>query len=569
MAAKDQTFRILFLCFLVSWARIGNSFSLYPARDVFLSNNHGSLPKLPRRSVAAFGAIGQGDVNSTVDTGFSPSSTESLGADLSPSLDSSLDAPLDVPSLEETLPGLRDSHADDATTAKHHLSEEPFFASAVEPLREDTALNVTSVKSGVVSRRELFQQGALLIFTGAAVGGAILNGPEVVDRKKPTVSPPMTTGKAGTKAPSKPGTTATKNKPAKGAASTSKAGRIAPVNLTQVAAETNINVSLDCDKGCVSVDSQNFTKIQTKKVPTWYPAFLIPPPKVVKEITNGELLAAATVAGATTEIFRTSLLYPLQTIKTRIQTDVHNFTARPPRIEDRLTNLGKNIRRHVREGDLYAGITPSLLISVPATGVYFGIRDVCKRTLAMVPFLNDVEIVLIAALVADVFSLCFRTPADALALRLQDQKIDVGDWVGDSYKRLPGVIITDLPYLLSKVFLGRQFIHGNLSIDRYAEYAIISAVVAAFLTTPFDVARTRILIDSDGDSSNGIDGGSGEGVIRTMMAITKEGRGGVANLFAGWLERTLYLGIGRAWLEPIQIIAYVGIRDWILLDWFK
>eukprot|EP00428_Durinskia_dybowskii_P068740 CAMPEP_0170412386 /NCGR_PEP_ID=MMETSP0117_2-20130122/30941_1 /TAXON_ID=400756 /ORGANISM="Durinskia baltica, Strain CSIRO CS-38" /LENGTH=160 /DNA_ID=CAMNT_0010670073 /DNA_START=37 /DNA_END=519 /DNA_ORIENTATION=- len=128
--------------------------------------------------------------------------------------------------------------------------------------------------------------------------------------------------------------------------------------------------------------------------------------------------------------------------------------------------------------------------------------------------------------------------------------------------------MTDLPYLLSKIFLGRQFIHGSLSIDRYAEYAIVSAVVAAILTTPFDVARTRILVDSDGDFTNGKDGGSGEGVLKTMISITKEGQGGIANLFAGWFERVLYLGIGRAWLEPIQIIAYVGMRDTILLGWF-
>jgi hypothetical protein len=113
------------------------------------------------------------------------------------------------------------------------------------------------------------------------------------------------------------------------------------------------------------------------------------------------------------------------------------------------------------------------------------------------------------------------------------------------------VIVTDLPYLLSKIILNRQSIHGSISIDRYAEVAILTAVVAAFLTTPFDVARTSILIDSDGDFSNGIDGGFGEGVFNAMVAITKEGRGGIANMFAGWLERVLYLGIGRAWLEPI------------------
>jgi hypothetical protein len=30
----------------------------------------------------------------------------------------------------------------------------------------------------------------------------------------------------------------------------------------------------------------------------------------------------------------------------------------------------------------------------------------------------------------------------------------------------------------------------------------------------------------------------------------------------------LYLGIGRAWLEPIQLVGYIGIRDALLLEWF-
>lgn len=546
--------RILYLYLLFSWFRISGSFSLGPTL-LFPTTSRNQQSSQWRRRLATLHVVGNGDVD-TMDI-FGSIETMDASSESSPLPPSSFDGDgplLDVTEIMDGENSLRSSN--DTSTS------EPFFVTVLEkPIDYTGTQNITDVG---VTRRKLFQQGAFMLFSGAAIGGAILHDHEVVvePQGKPKGVAASTKNSNSKVSLSKGSAKQSTN------TATNAVKKIAPVNLTKVAAETSINVTMDCEQGCVSVDSKNFTKIQTKKVPTWYPAFLIPPPKVIKEISNAELLAAATVAGATTEMFRTSLLYPLQTVKTRIQTDVHNFTAEPPRIEDRLVNLGKNVRRHVQEGDLYAGITPTLLISVPATGVYFGVRDVTKRVLAMMPFFNDVQIVLTAALIGDVVSLCFRTPADALALRLQDQNRDVGDWVGDSLKRLPGVIITDLPYLLSKILLGRQFIHGSLSIDQYAEYAIISAVVAAFLTTPFDVARTRILIDSDGDSSNGIDGGSGEGVIRTMIAITKEGRGGIANLYAGWLERVLYLGIGRAWLEPLQIIAYVGIRDTILLEWF-
>ena len=348
----------------------------------------------------------------------------------------------------------------------------------------------------------------------------------------------------------------------------SSQGRIETVNLTQVAKETNINITLECNSGCISVDSKNFTKTRAAKVPKWLPSFLTPSPQVVKIYQNEELLIASTVAGAATEMVRTSLLYPLQTIKTRIQTDPHNFTMRAPPIEKKVAILGTNIRRYAKEGNLYAGITPTLLAAVPATGLYFGVRDVTKRMLNMFQ-MEDIVVTLTAAFVADVVSLVFRTPADALALRLQAQNDDGGgDWLGDSLKRLPVVIATDFPYLLTKICINRLFIHGSISIDQYTEFAILSAVVAALLTTPFDVARTRILVDSDGDFSNGKDGGSGESLFQTMKKLTQEGDGGIQNLFAGWLERVLYLGIGRAWLEPIQIIGYVGIRDTLLLRWF-
>ena len=147
------------------------------------------------------------------------------------------------------------------------------------------------------------------------------------------------------------------------------------------------------------------------------------------------------------------------------------------------------------------------------------------------------------------------------------------------------VILTDLPYLLSKIALNKAFIQGSLSVSEYAGYAALASVVAGFLTTPFDVARTRILLgtwsddevapddnnnNNDNDSEEGIATGSnpGDSVYRTMIQITKEGDGSIRNLFSGWLERVVYLGIGRAWLEPIQLIGYIGIRDAVLLEWF-
>jgi hypothetical protein len=403
--------------------------------------------------------------------------------------------------------------------------------------------------------------------------------------------------------------------------------KLAPVNFTQAAAKTSVNVTLDYRDSFVYLDHSTFSKKRTVKLPTWVPSFLVPQPVVVRDMTNPELLMAATIAGSAVEIGRTSLLYPLLTLKTRIQVDTQYHTERRNATQTnrgmkrRVQILQLNVRKHLREGQLYAGIVPSLLVSVPAMGVYYGVRDVVKRFVSLHPeanifMMSDIGIAVSVALVADVASLMIRTPADALSLRLQvatgesssshehhhhhfhnatntttastgnrtttdddiytdydagaDTDIDdadtdmdsvqeaiiVGNWFVESIERLPAIILTDLPFLLSKIALGRIFLYEGIDIGRYEVTAIGVAICTAFLTTPFDVARTRLLVDSDNDPTNGIDGGS------------KEGNGGLRNLFAGWLERTIYLGVGRAWIEPLQLLGYIWIRDAILLKWY-
>lgn len=115
---------------------------------------------------------------------------------------------------------------------------------------------------------------------------------------------------------------------------------------------------------------------------------------------------------------------------------------------------------------------------------------------------------------------------------------------------------------------------------------IVKACLCAFLTTPFDVARTRILLPTLPSEEEEAPSQSERrrrlvasskyreqrreklSVLITMKKIAAEGNGGVQNLYAGWIERTVYLGIGRAWLDPLRVIGYLGIRDALLLKLF-
>lgn len=116
----------------------------------------------------------------------------------------------------------------------------------------------------------------------------------------------------------------------------------------------------------------------------------------------------------------------------------------------------------------------------------------------------------------------------------------------------------------------------------------LSACLCAFLTTPFDVARTRILLPTLPSEQEAVDDQRPKGrarrlvassrnrkerrqktsVLLTMKNIAAEGNGGAQNLFAGSIERTLFLGLGRAWLDPLRVVGYLGIRDALLLKLF-
>jgi hypothetical protein len=347
--------------------------------------------------------------------------------------------------------------------------------------------------------------------------------------------------------------------------------KLAPINLTTVAAENRINVSLMCpptilsqDVPCVSVDRKTLNKVIAPEFPNWVPTWLRPKPKVVREIPNVELMQSAIVAGSVVEMFCTSILYPLKTVKSRVQAvegrqrSMRRRYGLKRKKRLRILHCLKVLRllflRQVREGNLYAGMLPLLLVTVPCTGVYYGVRDITKRMLIMTlntpGKVDNIIVSVIGALVADVITIIIRTPVDVRAVCLQvgtlesDDDIDLstiaGNWFSDGLKRLPAAVLTDVPYLISRIALNGLIAQGNEGIGRYKLIYIATACVCALLTTPFDVARTRIFVDSNDDPTDGIDGGSGEGVLMTMKTVIQESDGGVRNLFRGWFERVTY-----------------------------
>jgi hypothetical protein len=384
--------------------------------------------------------------------------------------------------------------------------------------------------------------------------------------------------------------------------------------LKKIATENKIEVELKDSEASIKIDRENFTKVKIVQPPflQYLPSSVQPlltsqfkSVKVLKSIPDDQLFIASVVAGSLTEIFRTILLYPLSTVKSRVQARNLRSTNRKRRLWRKLKVTWLTFLYETKRGDWYAGLLPSLLISVPASGVYAGTKEVSKRAFTMaIPLVQRVlpsdetastvysalVISLLAAFVADITSLALKTPADVLSLRLQvfgetNVNSDLSNWAKDSIALLPAMILTDTPYLLSRIFLNAAVTTSGENLGTYEVETVAVACLCAFLTTPFDVARTRILLpallseeDSDGSklplrrlvapSKYRKQRRQKLSVLLTMKRIAAEGNGGLQNLFTGWLERTVFLGLGRGWFDPIRIIGYLGLRDAILLKLF-
>lgn len=417
---------------------------------------------------------------------------------------------------------------------------------------------------------------------------------------------------------------------------------IEPLDIEKIIKENTINVTVINGTSKTYINRTTFEKVQEtilSKDQSWLfqPLFKLSnkSSKMQKtSISDAEILLASAIGGIITEVVRSGVLYPLQTIKTRVQTSPPS-TSSSSSLQEYTMMIWKNVRLQSKIGDLYAGYWPSLIATLPAVGAYFGVRDVMKRELTklsiskdyLLPFLpsvqmDDLSITLLSVLIADIISLVIRTPAVAFSTRrqaestvdaelvmeteeelllknpsMEEEDIEMVEndlienekvrlfprrlirnevwselW-DDTLRQIPVVIFTDLPYLLLKISTLRLLANGTESIGEFTLLNIFVSFIVAALTTPFDVARTRILVDSDVNAANGLDGGSGEDILTAMLNVSREGESKkqvrFQNLYKGWFERSIYFGIGLAWLDPFRILAYLAIRDFILLEVFN
>ncbi|KAL6586551.1 hypothetical protein OROMI_001539 [Orobanche minor] len=268
----------------------------------------------------------------------------------------------------------------------------------------------------------------------------------------------------------------------------------------------------------------------------------VPPPV---EIPTGSVLKSALVGGLSCAL-STALLYPVDTVKTRVQASSLTF----PEILSKLPQLG------VR--GFYRGSIPAILGQFSSHGLRTGIFEASKLVLINIaPTLPELQVQSVASFCSTFLGTAVRIPCEVLKQRLQAGLFDnvgqaiVGTWQQDG---LPGffrgtgaTLCREVPFYVAGMGLyaeskkATQKLLGR-ELEPWETIAVgaLSGGLAAVLTTPFDVIKTRTMTAPQGRP-----------VTLSMVAFSILRREGPLGLFKGALPRFF-------WIAPLGAMNFAG-----------
>ncbi|KAI5120137.1 hypothetical protein M0805_001905 [Coniferiporia weirii] len=259
----------------------------------------------------------------------------------------------------------------------------------------------------------------------------------------------------------------------------------------------------------------------------------------------GQSLIAGGAAGTSVDL----LFYPLDTVKTRLQAAQGFFNAGGFR-------------------GIYKGVGSVVIGSAPGAAVFFSTYDTLKRISPLREnhaSLNH----MVSASVAEVAACLIRVPTEVVKSRAQTsghgsssrpsltaaRTVLAHDGLAGFYRGFGSTIMREIPftslqfplYEFLKLRLARALDRRMLGAHEAALCGSVAGGVAAALTTPLDVLKTRTMLDrrklSDG----------------RVLSIAARFRGIYANeglkaLFAGVVPRTLWISAGGA--------VFLGAYEW-------
>lgn len=244
------------------------------------------------------------------------------------------------------------------------------------------------------------------------------------------------------------------------------------------------------------------------------------------------VLFEGSIAGGTAGVIVETALYPIDTIKTRLQA---------------VRGGGKIILK-----GLYSGLAGNLAGVLPASAIFVGVYEPAKQKL-LKTFPENLSAFahLTAGALGGAASSLVRVPTEVVKQRMQTgqfasapnavRAIVAKEGFKGFYAGYSSFLLRDLPFDALQFCLYEQLRIGyKLAAKRELndpENAIIGAFAGALtgaMTTPLDVVKTRLMIQGSGNQY--------KGVFDCVQTVVREE--GPAALLKGIGPRVLWIGIG-------------------------
>ncbi|KAL6875670.1 hypothetical protein ACP4OV_013183 [Aristida adscensionis] len=270
----------------------------------------------------------------------------------------------------------------------------------------------------------------------------------------------------------------------------------------------------------------------------------VPPPVEISTATGSVLKSA--LAGGLASALSTSLLHPIDSMKTRVQASTLSF----PDLISKLPQIG--IR------GLYRGSIPAILGQFSSHGLRTGIFEASRLVLINVaPTLPEIQVQSMASFCSTVLGTAVRIPCEVLKQRLQAGIFNnvgeaiVGTMRQDGpmgfFRGTGATLCREVPFYVAGMTLYAEAKKAaqnavNRELEPWETVAVgaLSGGLAAVVTTPFDVMKTRMMTAPPGTP-----------VSMQMIVFSILRNEGPLGLFKGAIPRFF-------WIAPLGAMNFAG-----------
>ncbi|ESW15670.1 hypothetical protein PHAVU_007G092200 [Phaseolus vulgaris] len=276
----------------------------------------------------------------------------------------------------------------------------------------------------------------------------------------------------------------------------------------------------------------------------WFEAATVVAVPPAVEIRAGSVLRSA-LAGGLSCALSCALLHPVDTIKTRVQASSMSFAE----IISKLPEIGRR--------GLYRGSIPAILGQFSSHGLRTGIFEASKLVLInFAPTLPELQVQSVASFCSTVLGTAVRIPCEVLKQRLQAGLFDnvgqafVATWEQDGlrgfFRGTGATLCREVPFYVAGMGLYAEskkvverLLERELSALETIAVGALSGGLAAVVTTPFDVMKTRMMT------------AQGRSVSMTLIAFSILKHEGPLGLFKGAVPRFF-------WIAPLGAMNFAG-----------